>query len=293
MSSLDEVRVAEVIRLVYKGIERTTLSFDADLEQRDLDWHARQTDTPNTSFDRDTDTDFTDQVYTFKAVHRFNRNVKSTVKFRIKDLERSSTQLYEPNPTGYAGYLGSYRRTGNDLTLKTDFRHNSRTNSTLMYQFVQESIDFSLGGKTSNMEIHRGLGSLSFSPKDNMFLVGTFMLENYDLDTPAMRIVDSTYGFRPSDFRGNSYTLMLDGTYAFNSKTSATLGLQHTEAMGSQDYAGDYVFDKVGLSFKHQFAKNKTVGLGYQFYNFNNHAGSGDWDDYKAHGVFATYSYTF
>jgi len=30
MSSLDEVRVAEVLRLVYKGIERTTLSFDAD-----------------------------------------------------------------------------------------------------------------------------------------------------------------------------------------------------------------------------------------------------------------------
>jgi hypothetical protein len=159
-----------------------------------------------------------------------------------------------------------------------------------MYQYVQESIDFSLGGKTSNMEIHRGLGSLSFSPKDNLFLVGTFMLENYDLDTPAYT---SSLGSRSYDFRGNSYTLMLDGTYAFNQKTSATLGLQHTEAMGTVDDAGDYVFDKVGLEFKHQFAKNRTVGLGYQFVNFNNHAGRGNWDDYKAHGVFATYSYTF
>ncbi len=161
-----------------------------------------------------------------------------------------------------------------------------------MYQFVQESIDFSLGGKTSNMEIHRGLGSLSFSPKDNLFLVGTFMLENYDIDTPGT--VESTnYGPLPSDFRGNSYTLMLDGTYAFNSKTSATLGLQHTEALGSKDNAGDYVFDKLGLTLNHQIAANKTIGLGYQFYNFNNHAGSSNFDDYKAHGVFATYSYTF
>ncbi len=289
-SRLDEVRVAEAIRLVYKGIERTTLSFDADLEQRDLDWSARYPGASN-DFDRDTDIDFQDQVYTLKAVRRHNRNVKSTVKFRIKDLERTYTALYDPDPD-YPGLLGSYRRKGNDLTVKTDFRHNSRTSSTLMYQFVQESIDFSFGGKTSNMEIHRGMGSLSFSPKDNLFLVGTFMLENYDLDTPAIKNSGGTYGPLPSDFRGSSYTLMLDGTYAFNSKTSATLGLQHTEALGSGDYAGNYVYDKVGLSFKHQFAKNKTMGLGYQFYNFNNHDG-GDFDDYKAHGVFATYSYTF
>ena len=120
------------------------------------------------------------------------------------------------------------------------------------------------------------------------------MLENYDLDTPAIRDDDyASYGPLPSDFRGNSYTLMLDGTYAFNSKTSATLGFQHTEALGSQDYAGDYVFNKVGLGLKHQIAANQTIGLGYQFYNFNNHAGRGDFDDYKVHGVFATYSYTF
>ncbi len=297
-SSLDEVRVGETLRLVYKGIKKTTLSFDADLEQRDLNWDSRVasggTTDQHKNFDRKTDTDFLDQVYTFKAVHRFNRAVKSTVKFRIKDLERSMTNLYraETDPTNFPGILGSYRRRGNDLTVKTDFRLNSKTSTTLMYQFVQESIDFELGGKTSNQEIHRGLGSLSCNPAQNLFLVGTFMLENYDLDTPG--VVESTnYGIRPSDFRGNSYSLLLDGTYAFNSKTSCTLAFQHTEAMGTVDYAGDYVYDKAGITLKHQFAANQTIGLGYQFYNFNNHAGSGDFDDYRAHGMFVTYSYTF
>jgi len=291
-SSLDEVRVAESVRLVYKGIKRTTLSFDADLEQRDLNWHAQRIPS-YADFDRTTDTDFTDQVYTFKAVHRFNRAVKSTIKLRIKDLERSMTNLYRTS-SDYPGWLGSYRRTGKDLTLKTDFRLNNKTSTTLMYQFVQESMDFELGGKTSNMEIHRGLGSLSFTPMQNLFLVGTFMLENYKLDTPAFTgNHPSGLGSRPFDFRGNSYTLMLDSTYAFNSKTSATLGFRHTEAMGAGDYAGDYVYDSVGLMLKHKFTANKTIGLGYQFMSFNNHAGRGDFDDYRAHGAIVTYACTF
>jgi hypothetical protein len=295
-SGLDEVRVAETLRLVYKGIERTTLSFDADLEQRDLGWQERDRhggvfSDPDLS--RKADIDFTDQVYTLKAVRRFNRAVKSTVKFRIKDLERSYTELLDES-TYYPGWLGSYRRKGNDLTLKTDWRLNSKTSTTLMYQFVQESIDFELGGKTSNLEIHRGAGSLSFTPIQNLFLVGTFMLENYRLDTSINATASGhAPGPRPYDFRGNSYSLLLDGTYAFNEKTSATLGFQHTEAMGTVDYAGDYVYDKIGLMLKHKFAANQTIGLGYQFYNFNNHAGSDDFDDYKAHGVFATYAYTF
>ena len=281
MSQLDEIRVGETIRLVYKGIERTTLSFDADLEQRDLGWK----DDEDGDLSR-ADIDFLDQVYTFKAVHRFNRAVKSTVKFRIKDLERSYTEFVSA-PGGYPGWLGDYRRAGEDITVKTDFRINRKTSSTLMYQYVHEDIDFELGGKTSNQQIHRGLGSLSFSPSGNLFLVGTFMLENYDIYTPA---IDPSPGLL--DFRGNSFSLLLDGTYAFNSKTSCTLGVRHTEALGTTDYAGNYAFDTVSVMANHKMAANQTVGLGYRFYNFNNHRGGG-FDDYCAHGAFVTYSYTF
>ena len=288
-SGLDEVRVAETLRLVYRGIKRTTLSFDADLEQRDLGW---QEDNDGEAYK--TDIDFTDQVYTFKVVHRFNRAVKSTYKFRFKDLERSYTYLLDDDVSDPPGWWGSYRIRGNDLTLKTDFRINSKASATLQYQFLQESIDFELAGKTSNQEIHRGAGSLSFSPAQNLFLVGTFMLENYKLDTPINATAsDHAPGPRPYDFRGNSYSLLLDGTYAFNEKTSATLGFRHTEALGTVEFAGDYVYDTVGLTLKHKFAANQTVGVGYQFYNFNNHVGSGDFDDYRGHGTFVTYSYTF
>jgi hypothetical protein len=291
-SQEDEVRVGETVRLVYKGIKRTTLSFDADLEQRCLNWkETYRLDDDNEDYK--TDIDFLDQVYTFKAVHRHNRAVKSTAKFRIKDLERSYTTLLDDEVDSPPGWWGNYRTKGYDTTFKTDFRINSKTSTTLRYQFIQESIDFERGGKTSNQEIHRGAGSVSFSPASNLFLVGTFMLENYKLDTPInATAANHAPGPRPYDFRGNSYSLLLDGTYAFNEETSCTLGFQHTEALGDVEFAGDYIYDSVALMLNRKIAENQTMGIGYQFMNFNNHVG-GDFDDYRAHGVFVTYAFTF
>ncbi|MFA6425258.1 MAG: hypothetical protein WCW64_03640 [Phycisphaerae bacterium] len=288
-SNLNETRVAEVLRLVYKGFKRTTLSFDAQLEERQLELDVQRFPT-STSTNQRTDTDFLDQIYTFKAVHRFDRNIKATVMFRLKDLKRSDTELLDLNPGAYPGFLGDYHIKGNELLVKTDFRLNSKTSATLLYQLIQETIDFQLGGRTSNQTIHRGSGSISFNPTQNLFLVGTFMLENRTIDTPA---TPTTAGVpaRAFDFRGKSYSLLMDATYAFNAKTSCTLGFQHTKAIGNADASGDYVFDKVGLTLKHQFAANKTIGLGYEFYNYNSH--NGDNLDYRAHGAFATYTYTF
>ncbi|MFH1371713.1 MAG: hypothetical protein ABII09_10580 [Planctomycetota bacterium] len=293
-STLDEVRVAESIRLVYKAMKRTTLSFDADLEQRDLGWDANDTRTP-ASFARKTDTDSLDQIYTFKAVHRFNPAVKTTVSYKSKNLERSHTNLFDLS-SGYPGWLGNYRLTGNEVLLKTDFRINNTTNTALLYQYIQEEFNFSLGGETADHQTHRGAGSISLNPTQNLFLVGTFMLENRRIFTPVTTIptenVSTSPGSHPWDFRGNSYSLLLDGTYAFNEKTTGTLGFQHTEALGAVDDAGNYVYDKVGIALKRRFAANQTVGLGYEFYNFNNHNG-GSFDDYQAHGVIVTYNYSF
>jgi hypothetical protein len=239
-----------------------------------------------------------DQIYTLKAVHRFNSSIKSTVAYKHKNLERSQTNLFTVNPTpeDYPGWLGNYRLAGNEVLLKTDFRINNKTNTTLLYEYIQEGFDFELGGETGDHQTHRGAGSLSLNPAQNLFLVGTFMLENFRVFTPVPGVptqnVSTPPSSQPWDFRGNSYSMLLDGTYAFNEKTSCTLGFRHTEAMGAVDSAGDYVFDKTGIILNHQFAKDQTIGLGYEFYNFNNHDG-GSFDDYKAHGAFVTYSYTF
>jgi len=267
VSSLqDEVRVAETLRLVYKGIKRTTLSFDADLEQRKLDWTERDIHGgvfSDPDYSRTTDISVTDQVYTMKAVRRFNPAVRLTSLFRLKDIEHTYTDLLD-DTTFYPGFVDSYRNAGRELKLKTDWRLNSKLSSTLMYQFIQESIDTSLGGKTQNMEIHQGAGSCSWYPGNNLYFVGTFMLENYKLSTPAVGVATThAQGATPYDFRGNSYSLLLDGTYAFNDRTSCDFGLQHTEALGEVDSAGDNVFNKAYVTLKLKHTKNQAVSVGY------------------------------
>jgi hypothetical protein len=287
-SSLHHTGVTETLRLDYKGIEKTVLSFDADLEQRYLDWKQ------NDDGERwNADIDYTDQVYTFKAVHRFNRDVKSTFKFGIKDLERSYTNRLD-DTVGYPGFIQNYRITGDDVMLKTDWRINRNANATLKYHFLQEDIDTGIGGETQSRDIHRGAGSISLSPSSNLFLVTTFMLENYVLKTPASGDATNMFapGTTPYDFRGNYFSILLDGTYAFNSKTSCTFGYQHTEALGTVDYAGDYAFDKVGLTLKNKVTRNQIVTAGYYFLNFNNHPG-GSFDDYEAHYMLFTYTFLF
>jgi hypothetical protein len=293
-SHLDDVPINETLRVTYQGIERTTLSFDADLEQRALhfserDRHGGVFSDPDLS--READIDMTDQIYTFKAVRRLNRVLKSTLKVRLKDLERSTTDQLDDS-SFYPGYLDSYRRTGQEVSLATDYVLPNHATARLMYQYIHEDIDTSLGGKTQNLEIHRGSGSLAFSPMAKLFLVGMFMLDNYTMDTPAAGVAAShAQGSRPFDFRGTSYSLLLDGTYYFNDKTSSTFGFQHTEAIGTSDFAGDYAFDTIKMMLKFTQSRNQTVGIGYQFLNFNSHTGS--FDDYGGHGLLASYTYSF
>ena len=224
-------------------------------------------------------------------MRRSNRSVKSTVKLRIKDLARNYTDLRDDTPF-YPGYLDDYRVSGTDLSLGLDCRLGDSATATLQYQVMQENIHTSLGGETQQRDIHQGAGSLSLSPLQNMFLVGTVMLERYRLDTPARGVATShAPGASPFDFEGDSYSVLLDGTYLINEKTTCTLGLQHTEAMGTVDFAGDYTFNSVELMLKFKCSPEQTMGLGYQFMDFNNHAGR--FDDYRAHGLALSYEVVF
>lgn len=293
-SSLDEVPVAETVKLTYRGLERTTLSAAADLEQRALRWserdqHGGVLSDPDLS--RKTDITISDQVYTFKAVRRFKRSIKTTAKLRIKDLERNYTELRDDTPF-YPGYLDDYRLSGTDLSLGLDCRLGNSATATLQYLLMQEDIHTALAGETQQRDIHQGAGSLSFSPTQNMFLVGTFMLEHYRLDTPARgAAANHAQGTRPFDFEGDAYSLLLDGTYHFNEKTACTFGLQHTEALGTVDFAGDYSFDSIEVMWKFKCSPDQILGLGYRYINFDDHHGG--FDDYSAHGLALSYEFFF
>lgn len=284
-------RIGNSVRLVFRGIERTTLSFDARAEKKFFKW---KEDDDGAGWRADSD--HTNHDYTIKAVRRHNKSLKSTLKFRLKDHKRRYTNLFDSDPGSYPGFMGNYRVKGSDVTAKTDWKISSTTNTTLMYQFIQESIDTSVGTKTQNLEIHRGSGSISINPSPNLFMVGSFMLENYRLDTPAQGSAASTISNNSQtfDYVGNSYSILLDGTYVFSEKISCTFGFQHTESLGEGDgnNTNDSRYDKLKFMLNWKLSENRTVSAGYQFVDFDNRNG-GDFDDYDAHGVFLTYQFNF
>lgn len=289
MSTEHDRRIGKNFNFTYDGIERTVLNLNIDYELRNIGW-----DENNDGEAYRTDVKFTDQEYKLSAVHRFNRKVKSTFAYEYNNRFRDYNILIDETPDGYPGWIDNYRRKGHEVTLKTDWRITNTTTATANFQYLQESIDTKLGDKTQNREIYRGSGSLSSSPLQNLFLVGTFMLENYRLNTPAIGNPASTFapGSNPYDFRGNYFSILLDGTYALNEKTSCTFGYRHTEGLATVDYGGNYALDTFEFTVRHKLADNQHISAGYQMLNFNNHTG-GNFDDYTANGALVTYTFLF
>ena len=290
MSQEHDRSIGKNITLTYDGFKRTILDLEVDLELREVDW-----DENNDGERYRTDVTFTDQEYKFTGIHRFNRKVKTTFAYGYSNKYRDYNVLINETPGGYPGWIDNYRRKEHDISLKTDWRINRTTTATVNFQYLQEGITTKLGNKTQNREVYRGSGSLSSSPIQNLFLVGTFMLENYQLNTPA--VGDSTFGniaggATPYDFRGNYFSILLDGTYALNEKTSCTFGYRHTEGLSTVDYGGDYALDTVNFMVNHKLAENHRISAGYEMYHFNNHEG-GNFDDYTANGAVVTYTFTF
>lgn len=309
-SGLDELRLEETLRLVYRGVERTTLTFDAEWEQRWLDWDEMEDvqsheifNTPGAQIggvasapilNREADIRYVDQVYTAKVARRFTRAVKGTARVRIKDLDRRYHEDVDNDPLYYPGELGGYQIKAQEGSLGVDLFINSKTSATFRYELINETIDTEQSGETADLEIHRGAGSLVVCPVDGLSLVGTVMLENLTLESPGAG--DGTNniaaGSRPFDFVGDSYSILLNANWTFNEKTSSTFGLRHTEALGTVDYAGDYGYDSASVQVTRKLAKDRTLTIGYQFVNFNSHDG-GDFDDYRGHGAFVTVGFVF
>lgn len=280
----DTVRLNERIWLTYKGISRTTLFGEAKLEQgfEDRRWKDRRIGT--SVVDRDTDIGVDKQIYSIKAVHKLSLPVKLTMKGRYKKLKRDYDERTDSTASDYPGVFGTFSRSGVDVSWKADAALNSRMFSTLLYQWKDENIKTDLGGTVGKVHTHRAFLSLSYTATDHLFLTGTGMYEYDKLATP----VDSTFaswapGQRPYNFRGDSYTVLLNGTYTFDPDNIAYLSLRHTEAMGFVDFAGDYSLDRADVTFKHKLSSGEVLELAYHsiLYNTDNRK----FDDYRSHGI--------
>ncbi|MFT5319827.1 MAG: hypothetical protein ACI8RA_003110 [Chlamydiales bacterium] len=236
------------------------------------------------SIDRDTDIKVNRQIYSLKAVHKLRLPIKLTLKGRYKSLQRDYDERTDTSTSDYPGYLGTFRRSGIDVSWKTDAVITPRLFSTRLYQWKDENIKTDLGGTVGEVHAHRAFLAMSYTATDHLFLTGTGMYEYDKLATPVNSSFASwPQGQRPFNYRGDSYTFLLDGTYTFNPKDIVYVALRHTEAMGAVDFAGDYALDKADVTYKHKLSSGDTLEIAAHSILYN--TDHRKFDDYRSHGA--------
>ena len=294
-SELDERRFTETLRLTYRGLPRSVVTFDAKLDQRVLDWEEHwdvHFTPPGTRTDRRTDITFSDQLYTLKATHRLNGRLKLTGQYQLQDRLRNYDERVDSTPGAYPGFIGDRDHDANGASLALDCRFTDSCSGTIKYQFSDEEIETALADRdTQDFRVHRVSASLTSSPFSNLVLVGVFMGEDYDIRTPgyvAAGANDYAPGSAPYDYRGDSFSFLLNATFALNSRCLIDLSGQRTRANGEENNS----FTKIQTGVKLKLTEHQTLRLGYDFYKFHDRSGDG-LDNYQVHGVTVGYGWTF
>ncbi len=300
--STNQWRFEESAQFTYKGFYRTTLTADTLFEQRYDKKKLFVDHDGEDEIDRKADIDYFKQQYTMTAVHRFNNCLKTTFRARYKRWVRDYDERENNTPGDYPGYLGDYIRNGGEITSKTEYRFNPCLSTFLYYQWREETRKTDLAGRTERSTAHRIANTTSWNPCDRIFLTATGIYENRRSDTPTdpcptfesrSETLDSEWKqhSQPYDFRGDNFTIELDGTYGFNPDTIFRLGYRHTKALGTQDFASKYSYNQVDFCLDRNICGFGDFTFCYRFIHFNDRRKKHD--DYVANGATVCWKHVF
>ena len=300
-TSLDEWRYQETFGLAWACGASTNLSLDADWEQRQLEWaeldDIRKTESfvdwgsATSTFDYATDVEHMNQRYTLRVVNRSMPKVKTTAFVRYKEQDRDYETQRDNNLIFYPGVLGDYTLRGHEAGIGFDWRCGATTTTTLKYQYSQLDISNEvLGDNASEMQAHRVSAGLSGAVTSRLFLAGTVLIEDYQIDTPANVPAGNRWadGSDPYQYEANSYTALLAATYACTANVSTTLDYQFTRADGNIAYR----YNRATLGVDYRLSEKSSIRTGVEFFDFDDLSDNG-FDNYTASGVFVNYRRIF
>jgi mono/diheme cytochrome c family protein len=313
-SDLDKSDVMEDVGVRYTKIPFTVLFAEARFEQETIG-QFEQEDTSSVApsvggayaFLRDTDAtnDRRDGRFGFNtspwrwvslSAHYRNRLSDSEYDHRL-DLAVdpiSGALLHNP---GYSAFIRHRQIDTDETETKLVFRPASWLRATFTYQWL--SSDYSTrtdpvpGGTrpegllAGTQESHRYGFGLSVSPIQRLHFAGTFTYSDSRTGTAdfASNLV--------VPYKGDIYSVLADASYTLNPETI----LHCTYSFSQADY-GQNNFDSVPLGLTYtrhgllagisrRLSANVTSTLRYGFYRYEEPS-SGGFNDYTAHGVFAT-----
>ncbi len=208
---------------------------------------------------------------------------------------------------GYPGFILNRKIETGKFETKLDLRAASWLKTTLTWQIAKTdyssttdpaydsllSQTVSSGGPVKDGHYHNqtyGLG-VTLTPIQKLYFSGTFTYTHSHVDTA----INGDPSLVP--YTGDIFTLTAAGTYALNTKTSLQASYGFSRANYSEDNAAagiplglDFTRHELRAGMTRQLTKRLTGGLRYQFSGYSE-PGSGNLNNFTAHGVFATVAY--
>jgi hypothetical protein len=255
--------------------------------------------------------------------HRYNvQTGLNTSPWRWVDLnaevQKQSSDTDYNNPTdvvngisgatnGYPGFILNRKIETDKFETKLDLRPARWLKTTLSWQIAKTDYSsttdpaydsllaqtVSPGGPITDGHYHTqtyGLG-VTLTPIQKLYFSSAFTYTHSHVDTAA----NGDPSIVP--YTGDIYTLTTTATYALNAKTSLQASYGFSRANYSEDNAAagiplglDFTRHELRAGLTRQITKRLTGGLRYQYSEYSE-PGSGNFNNFTAHGVFATVAY--
>ncbi|HHY85710.1 MAG TPA: hypothetical protein GYA07_09295 [Verrucomicrobia bacterium] len=305
-SDLDQVRVAENASVRYTRLPFTTLFADARFEQDRIGQFERaDTETPD-AFLRDTD--YANNVVDARAGFSTSPwrwlgwNAHYRWRRSASDYDHSRDESFFDG-RGYSAFIREREITTDSVETRLVLRPVMWLKAALTYEFTDSAYEvvtdpvedvflgtLSPGGRLTagDYEAHVFGVNVTFAPTHRLLLNGAFTYS----DSRTVTAANDQPAVVP--YEGNVYTISGSGSYQLTPR----LALRASYAYSQSSFGQDQVADRfpLGLDHRHhrlmvgltrQLTEAVSATVRYQFYKYDEPS-SGRWNDFEAHGVFAT-----
>jgi hypothetical protein len=234
-------------------------------------------------------------------------SVSAHYRFYGDESKYDSSKLIQPSPTAYPTFITHRDENTQEGEARLVLRPSSLFKTTLSYQYHDTDYDLTTrryvlfgtviarGGELPSAGERGQTFSLSatLTPFRRLFFDASLSYEDSTLTTAS----DHSAAVVP--YRGDVYTALADATYVLSQNTDLFAGYFFSSADYSQnDFSKglplgiEYQRHSAQVGLSRRFGKNVSAKLQYRF-DFYNEPSSGGANNYLAHSVFGTLSFTF
>ena len=223
------------------------------------------------------------------------------------DSQYDSDPLVQPSPTAYPTFIRSLDIITDEVEAKLVLHPSTRFKTSLSYQY--HATDYNLntspflsfgnvitpGGQLTASENHSHIFSISetLTPRPRLFLSATFSYLTSTMTTSA--------GGSPAvvPYRGDTYTVLANGTYIFSQTTDLFAGYSFSEANYAQNNFASglplgiqYQQHSVQAGLSRRFGKSVSAKLQYRF-DYYDEPSRGGAANYHANSIFGMLTFQF